>query len=219
MWTVAGAFEGQYNLAAGMSTTGSLTRWFRNELAADLPRDTAYALLFAEAEAVEPGAGGLLVLPYFSGERTPINDTRARGAIAGLSLAHTRSHLYRALLEGVAYGIRHNIETFNSIGASLKRVIAVGGGTQSNTWLQIVSDVAKVPQIVPELTIGASYGDAFLAGLAAGRLSRTDLSTWVRSGRTVQPSQANQPLYDDYYANYLRLYERTRDIVHGLVHG
>ncbi|MGD8465963.1 MAG: FGGY-family carbohydrate kinase [Anaerolineae bacterium] len=216
MWTVAGAFEGQYNLAAGMATTGSLTRWFRDELAADLPSENAYATLFAEAETVAPGAEGLLILPYFSGERTPINDTDARGVIAGLTLAHGRRHLFRALLESVAYGIRHNIETFHSIGADVKRVVAVGGGTQSAAWLQIVSDVAGIPQIVPALTIGASYGDAFLAGMAAGILDRSDLHTWVKPGFVVEPGGVNKGLYDRYYADYLCLYERTCDIVHRL---
>jgi xylulokinase len=216
MWTVAGAFEGQYNLAAGMATTGSLTRWFRDELAADLPRDTAYATLFSEAETVEPGAGGLLMLPYFSGERTPINDPKARGIIAGLTLAHTRQQMYRALLESVAYGIRHNIETFQSIGAGVKRVVAVGGGTQSTTWLQIVSDVAGISQTVPALTIGASYGDAFLAGLAAGILRREDLYSWVKTGKTVAPNPALKVRYDRFYADYILLYQQTRDIVHRL---
>ncbi len=144
MWTVAGAFKGQYNLAAGMATTGSLTRWFRDELARELPEETAYASLFNEIVNVAPGADGILVLPYFSGERTPINDPKARGVIAGLTLSHHRSHLYRAILEGVAYGIRHNLDTFRSIGAKVKRIVAVGGGTKSSTWLQIVSDVADV---------------------------------------------------------------------------
>ncbi len=214
MWTVAGAFKGQYSLAAGMATTGSLTHWFRTELAADLPTDTAYATLFAEAEAVEPGSGGLIVLPYFSGERTPINDPQARGVIMGLTLAHTRKQLYRAVLESVAYGIRHNIETFSSIGAGVKRVVAVGGGTKSTSWLQIVSDVAGIAQIVPALTVGASYGDAFLAGLAAGILKRDDIKVWVKPGTTIVPNPQRKALYDRYYADYLLLYERTKDIMH-----
>jgi len=217
MWTVAGAFKGQYNLAAGMATTGSLTRWFRDELAADLPADTAYNTLFASAETVEQGSGGLIVLPYFSGERTPINDPQARGVIMGLTLAHTRSHLYRAVLESVAYGIRHNIETFNSIGAGVRRVVAVGGGTKSTTWLQIVSDVVGISQAVPALTIGASYGDAFLAGLAAGILKREDLSMWVKPGTTIVPNPQRKALYDRYYSDYLLLYERTKDIMHRLL--
>ncbi len=216
LWTVAGAFEGQYNLAAGMATTGSLTRWFRDELARDLPEDTAYATLFAQAETIPPGAEGLLLLPYFSGERTPINDTQARGVFAGLTLAHRREHLYRAVLESVAFGIRHNIETFQFIGADVKRVVAVGGGTKSTTWLQIVSDVAGIAQEVPQLTIGASYGDAFLAGVASGQLRREDLARWVQPGSEVQPEPARKAVYDSLYSDYRLLYERTKDIVHRL---
>lgn len=215
-WTTAGAYQGQYNLAAGMATSGSLTRWFRDELARDLPEEAAYQELFDQAAQVPAGARGLLMLPYFSGERTPINDPQARGIIAGLSLSHTRADLYRAALEGVAYGIRHNIDTFRAIGAPVKRVVAVGGGTKSRTWLQIISDVASVEQHVPALTIGASYGDAFLAGLAAGVLQRADLNRWVKAGTVIQPDPANVARYDAFYADYLQLYENTRDITHRL---
>lgn len=216
VWTVGGAYKGQYNLAAGMATTGSLTRWFRDELAQELPEETAYKTLFQQAESIAPGAGGLLVLPYFSGERTPINDTKARGVIAGLTLAHTRAHLFRAVLESVAYGIRHNIDTFNAMGAPVKRVVAVGGGTQSREWLQIVSDVAGITQIVPALTIGASYGDAFLAGVAAGILKRDDLNRWVKPGKDIVPNAESTRRYESFYQDYLNLYTQTRDIVHRL---
>ncbi len=216
VWTVAGAYRGQYNLAAGMATTGALTRWFRDELAQDLPPDIAYQTLFDQAERIEPGANGLIMLPYFSGERTPINDPQARGVIAGLTLAHSRAHIYRAVLESVAYGIRHNIEAFRSMGAPVKRIVAVGGGTKSTMWLQIVSDVAGIPQTVPALTIGASYGDAFLAGLAAGILRREDLAQWVKPGQEIMPDLDRQRIYEPYYENYLNLYEQTRSIVHTL---
>ncbi len=216
MWTVGGAFAGQYNLAAGMATTGSLTRWFRDELAQDLPEASAYDTLFAGAEAVPPGADGLLVLPYFSGERTPINDPHARGGILGLTLAHSRDHLYRAMLEGVAYGIRHNMETFQSIGAPIQRVIAVGGGTKTPTWLQIVSDISGMAQTVPELTIGASYGDAFLAGIAAGMLQPGDIAQWVKTGREIVPDEAAHRTYDPLYQDYLAFYEQTKAIMHRL---
>lgn len=216
LWTVAGAFEGQYNLAAGMATTGSLTRWFRDNLAREQPEESAYAALFAEAEGIPPGAEGLLLLPYFSGERTPINDPQARGVIAGLTLSHSRAHLFRAVLEGVAYGIRHNIETFRAIGADVRRAVAVGGGTKSRAWLQIVSDVAGISQEVPQLTIGASYGDAFLAGLAAGLVQRGQLAEWVKPGAVVHPDPQHTALYNALYADYLQLYQQTRPIVHRL---
>lgn len=216
LWTVAGAYAGQYNLAAGMATTGSLTRWFRDVLAADLPRAAAYDTLFQEAAQVSPGADGLLVLPYFSGERTPLNDPKARGAIFGLTLAHLRQHIYRAVLEGIAYGIRHNLETFEAIGANVSRVVAVGGGTKGATLLQIVSDVTGLAQTVPATTIGASYGDAFLAGLVSGLLTHADLATWVATGNKITPNSDLKSLYDQRYADYRLLYARTADIAHHL---
>lgn len=216
VWTVAGAFAGQHNLAAGMSTTGSLTKWFRNELVRDLAEEGAYAALFEGAARVPPGADGLLLLPYFSGERTPINDPDARGVIAGLTLAHTRDHLFRAALEGVAYGVRHNIETFREMGTDIRRVVAVGGGTQGRLWPQIVTDVSGVPQRLPRNTIGASYGDAFLAGLAAGVVRRADLDAWVGEADVLQPHPNPREQYDRQYDLYLDLYRSTRHIVHRL---
>jgi xylulokinase len=215
-WSVPGAFEGQYNLAAGMATTGSLTRWFRDELARELPEEQAYGALFESAARVPPGAEGLLMLPYFSGERTPINDARARGVIAGLSLSHRREHLFRAVLESVAYGIRHNLETFQEMGAPIRRIVAVGGGAQSDTWLRIVSDVAGVAQVLPKQTIGASYGDAFLAGRAAGMLEPGDLGGWVQVRETIEPDASRQALYEPLYRDFLELYRQTREIVHRL---
>ncbi|KAA3648067.1 MAG: sugar kinase [Chloroflexi bacterium] len=216
VWTVAGAYEGQYNLDAGMATTGSLTRWFRDELAQELPDETAYKTLFERAEKIQPGSNGLLVLPYFSGERTPINDPDARGIIIGLTLSHSRNHIYRAVLEGVAFGIRHNLETFKEMGANVERIVAVGGGTQSSTWLQIVSDVLGLPHIVPEKTIGASYGDAFLAGLAKGTLKRDDIEEWVAIKQTIEPDKKKYDVYNGLYGEYRSLYGQTKKTMHYL---
>ena len=216
VWTTAGAFRGQYALAAGMSTTGSLTRWFRDAFAKELPKKDAYRTLFEGAKRVQAGSDGLLLLPYFSGERTPINDPKARGVIAGLSLSHTRDHLFRATLEGVAYGIRHNLETFKGIGAKVKRLVAVGGGTQGNTWVQIVSDVTGAIQELPKVSVGASYGNAFLAGCAAGKLSHDNLADWVKADKQIEPEVNTKALYDERYPLFLELYERTREVVHEL---
>jgi xylulokinase len=216
VWTVGGAFAGQYNLAAGMSTTGSLTRWFTGELARDLPEEGAYNTLFEAADAVPAGANGVIMLPYFSGERTPLNDPHARGVMAGMSLSTTRDDLFRAALEGVGYGIRHNIETFRDLGADVKRIVAVGGGAKTQTWLQIVTDIADAVQEVPAQTIGASYGDAFLAGLAAGKLQRSDLASWVKPGRVIEPDASKRGIYDKNFELFKALYTQTKDIVHRL---
>jgi xylulokinase len=203
MWTVNHAFPGIFGIAAGMSTTGALTHWFRDNFARDLLAsgpDDAYTSLTSEATSVPRGSNGLLVLPYFSGERTPINDPDARGVICGLSLAHERRHIFRAILEGASYGIDHNLQTMRASGAEAKRIVAVGGGAKNELWLQIVSDVSNVRQQVPYQTIGASYGDAFLAGYASGIIPSLDAleSNWVRIKKTIQPDPEGHADYRPY---------------------
>jgi xylulokinase len=226
LWSTAYCFPGLYDITAGMATSGALTRWFRDEFApvevnvegnGGIP---AYEALSALAAQIPAGANGLICLPYFSGERTPINDPWARGVFAGLTLSHTRAHLYRALLEGTAYGVRHNVETMRQLGVPPRRLVAVGGGAKNRLWLQIVSDVTGLPQVVPAQTIGASYGDAFLAGLAAGLISDREAGrqSWVRIKETVEPRPDQRAIYDDYYAVYRSLYEHARTDLHTLAH-
>jgi xylulokinase len=223
IWHTPYAFPGLYDFEAGMATTGALTRWFRDnfaqqEVAAqEAGGPNAYRVLTAEAEAVPPGCEGLVILPYFSGERTPLNDPQARGVIAGLSLAHDRGHLYRAILEAMAYGVAHNMEAMRAAGAKPRRAIAVGGGTRSELLLQIVSDVTGIEQELPAQTIGAAYGDAFLAGLATGRLALSDLeSKWVSFARRFVPDPRLRSLYQDYYGVYRDLYSHTMADMHAL---
>lgn len=134
LWTSVYLFPGTCALVGGLGTSGSITRWFRdNFAAAEIEAEqhtgrSAYAQLAEQAGAVPPGCEGLLVLPYFAGERTPINDPLARGVIAGLSLSHTRGHVYRAILEGTAYGVRHHLEVMRELGCGPRDVVAVGGG-------------------------------------------------------------------------------------------
>ena len=221
VWVCPYLFPGTWCLEAGMATSGSLTRWFRDNLAPDLVEaeeaggGSAYADLTRAAAAIPPGSDGLVVLPYFSGERTPINDPRARGMFFGLTLAHSRAHLFKAVLEGIGYGVRHNLYVMADIGANPQQVIGVGCGTKSPVWLQAVSDITGVAQHVPAVTVGASYGDAFLAGLGVGAFdSYHAINTWMRGGRTVTPNLETKAIYDDMMPVYLELYERTKDLMH-----
>jgi xylulokinase len=215
LWQVPYAFAGSYDIEAGMATTGAMTRWFRDHFTGS--ERAPYAELADEATRVPLGSDGLVVLPYFSGERTPINDPEARGMIAGLSLGHGRGHVYRAMLEATAYGVTHNLEAMRGAGAVARRVVAVGGGTQSDLQLQVVSDVAGIEQILPRQTIGASYGDAFLAGLATGQLSMADLhGSWVRTQRIIEPDPAASARYAEYLDVYKRLYLDSREELHRL---
>lgn len=214
LWYAPWLFPDRHAAMAGLATSGTLTHWFRDQVARDLPAETAFARLAAEAEASPPGANGLLMLPYFSGERTPLHDPGARGAVFGLNLTHTRGDLYRALLEGIAMGTAHVIETFREAGQPPSRVLAVGGGTQNGVWLQSTSDFSGLPQIVSEKTLGASYGDAFLAALAVGAVAADDIGRWNPAERVVEPQGG--ALHARHYALFRRLYDQTRDIAHAL---
>jgi xylulokinase len=210
LWYAPWLVPGQHACMAGLATSGTLTHWFRNELA----RDADFAALAAEAAASPKGAKGLLCLPYFSGERTPIHDPLAKGAFFGLDLTHTRGDLFRAVMEGIAAGTAHVLETCREVGAGPLRVLAVGGGTKNEVWMQATSDLGQTPQIVCEKTIGASYGDAFLAALAIGAATPGDIARWNPVARTIRP--ADVPAYTRQYPLWRALYTRTRDIAHAL---
>ena len=223
-WLLAGAVKDQVAFGGGLATSGAATTWFRNQFGHDLlmaETETgmnAYAALALEAASSPPGANGLLMLPYLSGERTPFFDPKARGIFAGLSLSHTRGDLYRALLEGTAFAIRMNIEAMRKAGADLDQVIAVGGGTLNDLWLQIVSDVTGISQIVPEQTIGACYGDAFLAGLAVGAVESIEIlkQVWVKNNKVIKPDAAKKKLYDQHYQLFRDLFRQSIETVHKL---
>ena len=154
---------------SGLATSGTLSHWFRDQFARDLDPASAIPLLAAEAALSAPGANRLVLLPYFSGERTPIYDTRAKGMLFGLNLTHTRGDIYRALLEGIAYGINHIFETYLEAGQNQHNILGVGGGTKNKVWAQATSDVTGRTQIIRSNTIGASYGDCILGGTSRRR--------------------------------------------------
>ncbi len=210
LWYAPWLFPDRHASLAGLATSGTLTHWFRDAFARELPRDEAIPLLAAEAESSPPGAAGLLFLPYFSGERTPIHDPDAKGTWFGLNLTHGRGDLFRALIEGIAYGTGHVIETYEELEERPRRVLAVGGGTRNRVWLQATSDICRLPQIVREKTLGASYGDAFLAAQAIGAVDAGDIDEWNPVERTVRPREVEA--YRKQYPLFRRLYERTKDI-------
>ena len=206
LWGTVGALPATRNLAGGMATSGAITTWLR-----DLFGDIDYPDLVDLAAGSPPGANGLLMLPYFAGERTPVMDPQARGVIAGLSLTHSRGDLYRAAMEATGYAVRHNITTIEASGGEVRRIVAVGGGAQGSLWTQIVSDITGREQIIPTQTIGASYGGALLAAQAIGEASA---AAWNPAREIRSPRQSSE--YEDLYRQYLNLYPCTRDINHAL---
>ncbi|MDD7939309.1 FGGY-family carbohydrate kinase [Actinomycetospora lutea] len=208
LWATRGVPPGSFTTAAGMATSGAITAWLRDLVGAD------YATLVAEAAEVPPGARGLLLLPYFAGERTPILDPDARGLLLGLTTGHGRAELYRAALEGIAHGVRHNLEAFRDAGGPDPRLVAVGGGTRGGLWTQIVSDVTGREQQVPADTTGAALGDALLAAQALGLPA--DVGTWNPIVATVVPDPERTARYDAFHEHYRALYPATVDAAHFL---
>ncbi|GAB4112697.1 MAG: FGGY-family carbohydrate kinase [Candidatus Caldatribacteriota bacterium] len=205
----------------GAATAGGIVRWFRDqfgekELAAEKElKISAYRLLDQEAEKISPGSEGLLLLPYFMGERSPIWDPDAKGTIIGLTLYHNRKHLYRAILEGVAYSLRHNIEAGLESGLKLaKDCIMVGGATKSPLWIKIFSDVTGFPIKTLKQDVEAPYGDALLAGVGTGAIdSYQKIKDWVQFNTPVYPDKRVKKIYDQYFVEYIQAYELLKDMM------
>lgn len=221
LWAGPYLFPGTYSVAAGMSTAGTLTRWFRDNFAKDLLQQqeekglNAYSILAEKVQDIGAGSDGLIVLPYFSGERTPINDPKAKGVIFGLNLLHTSEHVYNACLEGVGYGISQHFDIFNERNIETKKVMAVGGGTKNPKWLQIVSDISGVVQNTAEIETGAAYGDALLAALGTGFIKdRRQLDDKIRLKNSIHPDPEKTVQYIPYKDRYAQLYGATKHIMH-----
>ena len=216
LWYAPWFFPGQHAAMSGLATSGTLSHWFREQFAKELDPETAVVTLAREAEGSPPGANGLVLLPYFSGERTPIHDTGAKGVLFGLDLTHTRGDIYRAVFEGIAFGTRHVFETYADVGQAPRAILAAGGGTKNRVWSQATSDASGRTQIVRQKTVGASYGDAFIGALAIGDARPGDIRTWNPIEREISPDAGLSGLYDRRYRVFRELYERNKDLMRGL---
>jgi len=181
-----------------------------------------FELLAAQAAQSPPGAGRLLFLPWLYGERSPIWDAQARGAFVGLSLASTRADLVRAVLEGAALGLRHNVEPAAAAGFHARRLVALGGGARSRLWTQIKADVLQRPvqsPASPDDAGGAAMGDAILAAVTAGLHPTLEAAVAAMTPpmHAVDPRPALAPVYDGLYAIYRELYPALRSTFGALV--
>ncbi len=187
-----------------LSAAGSL-QWYRDTIAPELDFDA----LLKEAESVPAGSEGLIFLPYLSGERTPHPDPLARGAWIGLTLRHTRGHLTRAVLEGVAYGLKDGFGLIRGAGLGEVRQVRVsGGGAKSALWRQILASVLEAELVTVNTTEGAAYGAALLAGVGAGAWPDVPSAckAAVRVTGSTRPDPAQTAVYRGQYAVYRDLY-------------
>jgi len=172
--TFCHAVPGCWHVMGVMLMAGGALRWYRDTFAqADLyaahaAGEDPYDRLVKEAEPIPPGAEGLLFLPYLSGERTPHADPKARGAFVGATLAHQRAHFTRAVLEGVAFGLRDSFEILQAMGIEIQEVRMTGGGARASLWRQILSDVTGYPLHTLQVEEGPAFGVALLSGVGIG---------------------------------------------------
>ena len=226
LWREEFIVPGLCDISAGTNTAGSLTKWFRDELFPDALAaeraggENAYQRMLEGVAEIPPGSEGLITLPYFAGERTPINDPDARGVLFGLTLQHTRAHLYRSALEAVGFSVNQQIRIMESHPeARIDRIIAVGGGAQNPLWMQIIADILGKEISTPQVTVGACYGDALMAALGVsfpGFENYAALTRYVRAGRTYAPDPRAHAVYEKHQAVYDALYDTTKDLAHTL---
>ena len=206
------AVPGRWHLMSVMLSAAGSLRWFRDAFAPGV----GYAALDAEAGSVAAGSDGLVFLPYLTGERSPHNDPLARGAFVGLTVTHDRRHLARAVLEGVAYGLRDGLDQMVATGVPAPRQIrASGGGIASEVWRQILADVLGSQVATVSTTEGAAFGAAMLAAVGAGWFASVDQAVaWAVRVRPVAEPGPSAPTYAEGLATYRALYPALRPIFH-----
>ncbi|MFD1349794.1 FGGY-family carbohydrate kinase [Oceanobacillus caeni] len=199
---------------AGANTAGAIVKWFRQimcQYEMELEKaggKKAYDILNEQAADIPAGSEGLIVLPYFMGERSPIWNSDAKGTIVGLSLAHTKAHIYRAFLEAVAFSLRDAME---ATGEDLGEYILLAGGvTKSKLWRQIFADVTGYPVVCPVNDVEANMGDVMLAGIGTGLLSYEDVKQWQVLDEKITPNKQNHQIYNEYYKVYKSVYNNLK---------
>lgn len=223
LWPGTFIIPGTYSICAGTNTAGTLTKWFKQNLYFDKLEEENNGganAFFAMAESIRnipAGSEGLITLPYFAGERTPLNDPFAKGMVIGLQLHHTREHIYKSALEGIACSIWQHLRILEENQLPVKKIMAVGGGTKNEPWLQLIADVLGRPIHISQVTMGAAYGDGLMAALAAGFYeSWEELSQVVKPAKTYFPREENRQVYERMTDMFQKLYEANKDFMHQL---
>jgi xylulokinase len=195
-----------------MAASGSLVKWLLTEVFGLPAGGSTLAQFDRAAAALPPGAGGLVCLPYFLGEKTPLFDPLARGLFAGLTLSHGRPHLFRAALEAVIYGFQHHVDVLAENGLSIERVFATDGGVRSDLWRSIAADVLGREIVSFPGHPGSALGAAFVAGMHGGLFAGWDeIARFLTHRRVDRPDPARHKRYRELYGIYRRLYPALKD--------
>jgi len=199
---------GKYLINGCMAASGSILKWFRNYLAPG----SDYSSLDAEGADLPCGSDGLVLLPYFLGEKTPINDPLARGVLFGLTLSHTRAHIYRAILEGIAYGFQHHLTVLAERNLFPGKARVTNGGARSALWKQVTADVLGISLEEVANHPGSSLGAAFVAGMGTGQFKEWgEIERFIRISSVVEPRPEAHRRYQELFRIYLDLYASLKE--------
>lgn len=212
------AAPGLWHLMGVMLAAGGSYQWLADALRPLSEGGKMEETLAALAEEAPAGSGGLVFLPYLAGERTPHADPLARGAFVGLRAEHGLPHLARAVMEGVAFGLRDSLELMRQMDVSAAEVRATGGGARSRLWRQILADVFGCPVVSLTADEGPAFGAALLAGVGAGVFESVPdaCRSAIRLGERLEPRRETVKVYEDLYRRYRELYPLLRDTFHAL---
>lgn len=197
-------YPNRYIIEGGQTSTGSIINWLRRFVGGEFDFDE----MNRKAAALPPGSDGLIVQDHFQGNRTPYTDALSRGAITGLTLAHEPHHVFRAIMEGISMGTRAILDSFAKGGYEGSEMVAGGGATNSDLFMQIHADTAGIPVRIPASTDGPTLGSAILAAHGAGHFDTIDdgIAAMVKPGRVIEPDPKAAAAYDEIYDRYLALY-------------
>jgi xylulokinase len=200
---------GKFILNGCMAASGSLIRWFRDQFGSGLD----FKELDAEAEKLPAGADGLVLLPYFLGEKTPLNDPMARGTVVGLTLSHTRAHLYRAVLEGISYGFYHHLAALADHNHQFAAARVTNGGAHSLLWRQVTADVLGLRLEEIAHHPGSSLGAAFVAGMGVGAFREwSEVEKFIEIASITVPDPKKHARYMELFKIYRQIYENLKEI-------
>jgi ribulokinase len=204
---------GLYCLEGGQVSAASITKWFIREFG--VAGENPYSVMAAEAGAVSPGSDGLVLLDFFQGNRTPHKDASAKGVFFGLTLAHTRAHMYRAVLEGIAFGMRSILDAMENGQDVISKLSACGGVTNNKVWLRIISDVINKPTVLTENSGNAGVlGGAIIAAVGSGRFANFQdaCDSMVNVTEVITPDEKSRERYEAPYGKYLDLYRNLKGL-------
>ncbi len=205
---------GLFCFEGGQVSAGSITKWFLREFG--ITGQNGYLDMTKEALNIQPGSDGVITLDYFQGNRTPYKDPKAKGVFYGLTLSHTKAHIFRSILEGVAFGTKNIIDTMNQADLGIECIVASGGVIKNPLWMKIIADVTQKPILLTKNSANAGIlGCAILSAIGSGTHKSFEdaVGNMVEFTATVEPDMDEYKQYEEYYDKYLKIYQLLKPLM------